>query len=479
MKNCLLLLFACLLCHLAQSQRRFTNPAPRPGGGAFRRVPPPPPPSPSPAPSPTPAPAAPRADDGNRKDTPQAGIDMNGLIRGRSILLHARPEESEGRSGHSGNDNSHDRSDNNSHGRSDGSLQDRKDGNSHNRSDGNSHDGSDENSKERDEKGRARYDSFWITAAPHLLKIGGIGVREPALGALNIDSLGNIGVGAVSAGAPLQIGRTALQGGSPYPSSTLLAVFQPVNTSILGASIDIGMGKAHGRITGYGSAGDNNLGQMAFSTMVRGIMLEAMRIDSNGNIGIGTSVPKAKLDVNGGASFIGENHLSVGTFTDPAPGVNYALKIGGGGIAVNGNAVFPNGVVGIGTLDTKGYALAVNGSAIFTNIVVKLYRNWPDYVFKKGYALPDLSEVKKYIRKYNHLPGILSAREAQQDGINLGENQAALLKKVEELTLYLIRENDTLKEQCRQMKEQNARLDRQQAEIDELRALIKAQGKHQ
>jgi hypothetical protein len=74
--------------------------------------------------------------------------------------------------------------------------------------------------------------------------------------------------------------------------------------------------------------------------------------------------------------------------------------------------------------------------------------------------------VEKYIRKYNHLPGVVSAKEAEQNGIDVGENQAALLKKVEEMTLYLIKQD-------KQLNEQNARLEAQQKEIDELKALIR------
>src|SRR5258708_19062846 len=130
--------------------------------------------------------------------------------------------------------------------------------------------------------------------------------------------------------------------------------------------------------------------------------------------------------------------------------------------------------IAIGTNDAKGYKLAVNGAAIFNTVKVKPTGSWPDYVFRKGYILPGLTEVEKYIRKYNHLPGVVSAKEAAQNGINVGENQAALLKRLEELTLYLIGESDARMEQEQQIKEQNARLERQQAEIDELKALIKA-----
>ena len=94
--------------------------------------------------------------------------------------------------------------------------------------------------------------------------------------------------------------------------------------------------------------------------------------------------------------------------------------------------------IGIGTSNTQGYKLAVNGNAIFTRVVIKPQANWPDYVFDKQYKLLALQEVEQYIHRYHHLPGVASADEVKKTGIDVETQQAALLKKVEELTLYVI-----------------------------------------
>ena len=99
------------------------------------------------------------------------------------------------------------------------------------------------------------------------------------------------------------------------------------------------------------------------------------------------------------------------------------------------------GLVGIGTVNTFGYSLAVNGSAIFTKAVVKTYATWPDYVFKKGYIRPSLNSLSRYIKANNHLPGLPSADSVAKNGIDLGANQARLLQKIEELTLYIIEQD--------------------------------------
>lgn len=103
-----------------------------------------------------------------------------------------------------------------------------------------------------------------------------------------------------------------------------------------------------------------------------------------------------------------------------------------------------DGSVGIGTTKTSGYKLAVNGSAIFTKAVVKLYTTWPDYVFAPTYQLPSLPEVKAYITQHQHLAEMPTAHDIEKDGIDLGDNQAKLLKKVEELTLYVIDLNEKM-----------------------------------
>lgn len=94
--------------------------------------------------------------------------------------------------------------------------------------------------------------------------------------------------------------------------------------------------------------------------------------------------------------------------------------------------------IGIGTSNTQGYKLAVNGTAIFTKIKVKTAENWPDYVFGHDYRLMPLRELDQYISVNRHLPGLPSAGEVGTEGQDVGANQAALLKKVEELTLYVI-----------------------------------------
>ncbi len=109
----------------------------------------------------------------------------------------------------------------------------------------------------------------------------------------------------------------------------------------------------------------------------------------------------------------------------------------------NGNLrVLSNGNIGIGTdlsPNPNNYKLAVNGIVGAKEVVVEIESStWSDYVFDDGYVLMPLNEVEKFVNTNNHLPDIPTSSEVEAEGIGLGEMNAKLLKKIEELTLYVI-----------------------------------------
>ena len=129
---------------------------------------------------------------------------------------------------------------------------------------------------------------------------------------------------------------------------------------------------------------------------------------------------------------------------------------------------FSNGRVGIGTLNPDS-KLTVAGTVHCEEVQVNLNVS-PDYVFqqyyegvsplKADYSMPTLEEVEQFTREYHHLPGIPSAQEIEEEGLQLKEMTRLLLQKVEELTLYTI--------------EQRREHQRQQDEIASLRGRLEA-----
>jgi hypothetical protein len=155
--------------------------------------------------------------------------------------------------------------------------------------------------------------------------------------------------------------------------------------------------------------------------------------DFRTNTGSGNTVISAPANT----LFLNYDHGTGGVnFCDGASNIVARVEGNGGG--------YFNGNIGIGTTDTRGYKFAVAGNAIFTKVVVKALP-WPDYVFHSTYRLRPLSEVEEYINQYHHLPEVPTAEEVEKNGLDVGDNQATLLKKIEELTLYVIEQQKEIK----------------------------------
>ncbi|MCG8323643.1 MAG: hypothetical protein MI921_29385 [Cytophagales bacterium] len=102
-----------------------------------------------------------------------------------------------------------------------------------------------------------------------------------------------------------------------------------------------------------------------------------------------------------------------------------------------------DGRLGVGTANPGPFRLAVNGNIRAKEI--KVETGWPDFVFEDDYDLPTLEEVEKYIKTHRHLPEIPSAKEVEENGVELGKMDSKLLQKIEELTLYIIDQEKRIK----------------------------------
>jgi len=97
------------------------------------------------------------------------------------------------------------------------------------------------------------------------------------------------------------------------------------------------------------------------------------------------------------------------------------------------------GNVGNGVVNPQN-TLDVNGTIHAKEIKVDLI-GWSDFVFNDNYKLRELEELEDFIMENKHLPDIPSEEEVLKSGVQLGEMNALLLQKIEELTLYIIEQD--------------------------------------
>ncbi|MBV6645541.1 MAG: hypothetical protein KI790_08840 [Cyclobacteriaceae bacterium] len=210
--------------------------------------------------------------------------------------------------------------------------------------------------------------------------------------------------------------------------------------------------------------------------------VDAINILNNGNVGIGTDNPGRKLTVNGDIKadhllitdndntiykqgfgfginsdrgYLFRQHFTteLGDYIEinnqdaagDGPRIDYIFRMSG----ANGFQFIPReveamritnqGRVGIGVTNPDE-KLVVDGKIRSEEIKVEVV-NGPDYVFEPDYQLRTLQETQQYIAENKHLPEIPSAKEMENNGVDLGDMNMRLLKKIEELTLYLIEEH--------------------------------------
>ncbi len=126
---------------------------------------------------------------------------------------------------------------------------------------------------------------------------------------------------------------------------------------------------------------------------------------------------------------------------------------------------FSAGKVGIGTINTYGYELAVLGKILADEVMIKHPVDWGDYVFKPEYKLMPVNELAAFVKLNSHLPGVPSEKEVSENGYGLAQMNEILLKKVEELTLYIIQQQEMLQKQQEISQ-------KQQDEINKLKEVI-------
>lgn len=213
-------------------------------------------------------------------------------------------------------------------------------------------------------------------------------------------------------------------------------------------------------------------GEIGFASIINDgdpTMVTNMTIKNNGYIGIGTTAPSEKLEVNGNLKLDGNGSLielggNVAGKEVNAGKIGYkkfsdGLDIVGAGTTGANRKVYIyaeagttiNGPVFIGakkpTTETD-YKLSVDGKIMSQEVKVTGVDGWSDFVFENDYKLKSLPEVESYIQENKHLPDVPSEKEVKTNGYDVSSMDSMLLRKIEELTLYMIdlkKENESLK----------------------------------
>lgn len=183
-----------------------------------------------------------------------------------------------------------------------------------------------------------------------------------------------------------------------------------------------------------------------------------------GKLGVGTTNPQEQLHVNGALKLTS----SLGNLTLGKMDANYVyFNTDMSAFSFNKPLYLQNSVVrnkarafvfytntnmhcvtmldnrvGIGTANPQ-YLLDVKGTIRAKELIVET--TGADFVFEDNYRLRPLSEVKAFITENKHLPEIQSAQDMQENGVSISELQTQLLQKIEELTLYILQQEERIK----------------------------------
>ena len=268
---------------------------------------------------------------------------------------------------------------------------------------------------------------------------------------LNLNRLGNnVGIG-IPGGGPLS--KLHIEGGSP---------------ALVNSNGYLMMGK----IGGKNLVLDNEKIQARLNGTVGDLILQndggdavMVPVGVNNRVGIGTYFPEEKLHIKSSqwqALLQHQNNTNrwyIGASdNDWGVGKDDLLVFTSTGVSNTGLLFLDSGnqSVGIGThVIPNGYKVAVDGNILCEEVLVALEIDWPDYVFSDSYDLMPIAQLENHIKVNGHLPGIPSADQVAEDGINLGQMNARLLEKIEELTLYIIdiqNENDRLGEELEDLR---------------------------
>jgi len=227
----------------------------------------------------------------------------------------------------------------------------------------------------------------------------------------------------------------------------LLTLRKSANNRLLAEPQNGFFGTFYGNGAGVLATGDSNtlFGHQAGSSITSGFANTIIGTQAGQNLVTGTS--NVFLGKFAGRNATGSGNIFLGSGAGQNYTGNDRLEIE----TINGNTPlilgeFNTNRVGISTsVLATGFTLSVGGKIACEEVLVDLIGDWPDYVFTNEYKLNTLEEVQAHIDTKGHLPGVPSAQEIEDNGIQIGEMNKVLMEKVEELTLYILQQEKRIK----------------------------------
>jgi hypothetical protein len=260
-----------------------------------------------------------------------------------------------------------------------------------------------------------------------------------------IQTNGNIGIGTTSPNAKLEIvGQTLMRGSLEIRGEAFAQFIQGRDSDKRGVAIgsnDFGLKTRYRSWSGGSTAFNQIWYDQGGSDFFYGSSKTPIFSIKDQGVGIGTENLTHSLTVAGSGKFSGtksdfteinsnNNGQYIRQFGNDGSSISWVIR----GYSNNGlQAEFRNGGVLVqGKVQAEEVNITMDG--------------WADYVFEENYPLMSLDQLKLFISKNKHLPGIPNADQVSSEGINISEINVKLLEKVEELTLYILQQEERIQE---------------------------------
>ncbi len=268
---------------------------------------------------------------------------------------------------------------------------------------------------------------------------GNLVLQTKLIDRMTIDNNGQVGIGTSS------------------PSSLLTLNGTDPILQIRNSNVDKGFLQLVGDDMKIGTNVSNDFGKFTIRTNGG----DRLFVNHDGKVGINTSDFRnyaLTIGPNGGSNSSGIEFLdqlnlagklvfSIAGSELRATGSTFTI----GTLGQNNIKLYGTSIIMGGDFGAAGRMLSVHGGIIGTSVTALAINSWPDYVFENDYKLKTLSEVKQFIAENKHLPNIPPASEIEKNGVELGDISKRLMEKVEELTLYILQQQEQIDELKKQM----------------------------